>query len=229
MLDQFADHRAALLGRGGEANAYGLDEDPGAADLPLLPRGAPQRVIAQIQGLYRLWADAPFEIPTVLENGERAGRIYTVTSRLAGESLDRWLPPGADRSRGHGTTGLPRRRPSGRRPCPRRCPGSLDWSGRTRHGSSGRSTELLNAQLEPQIEVSRDRLDADYRRCRTIWQQLFVGAVRAVGRPAVVHGDYCPANTYVRIDTDGRPRMTGVGDFSPHTLVADPRWMWPVR
>ena len=37
-----------------------------------------------------------------------------------------------------------------------------------------------------------------------------------------MHGDYCPPNVYLSRDAPGRPVVTGVGDFSPHTLSADP-------
>jgi putative membrane protein len=37
----------------------------------------------------------------------------------------------------------------------------------------------------------------------------------------LVHGDYCPPNVYV-VESDQGPVISGVGDFSPHTLAADP-------
>ncbi len=220
ILDHFAVDRAALLGRGGEANVYALD-DTRVLRIYHSSHEGPARVIAQIQALYRLWADAPFEIPTVLENGERAGRIYTVTSRLAGESLDRWLPGADPQQRRTALLGyLDAAELVATLPTP--VPGFARLVGEDAPRQFGSLAELLNAQLEPQIAVSRDRLDADVPDVALIWQQLFAALAARSCRPAVVHGDYCPANTYVRIDTDGQPRITGVGDFSPHTLVADP-------
>ena len=37
-----------------------------------------------------------------------------------------------------------------------------------------------------------------------------------------MHGDFCPPNVYLSSDAQGRPVVSGVGDFSPHTLCADP-------
>jgi putative membrane protein len=54
-----------------------------------------------------------------------------------------------------------------------------------------------------------------------VWDELFSALAARAVRPAVVHGDYCPPNTYVQV-VGGRPELTGVGDFSPHTLLADP-------
>ena len=220
ILDHFAVERAALLGRGGEANVYALD-DARVLRIYHSSHEGPAQVIAQLQALYRLWSGAPFQIPTVLENGERAGRIYTVTSRLAGESLDRWLT-GAD--------------PEPRRTAllsyldaaqlvaslPTPVPGFARLVGKDAPQQFGSLAELLDAQLQPQIALSRARLETDVPRVGEVWRQLFAALAERNCRPTVVHGDFCPANTYVSADLDGQPTITGVGDFSPHTLVADP-------
>ena len=39
--------------------------------------------------------------------------------------------------------------------------------------------------------------------------------------PALVHGDVCPPNAYLSQGPQG-PVVTGIGDFSPHTINADP-------
>jgi putative membrane protein len=41
-------------------------------------------------------------------------------------------------------------------------------------------------------------------------------------RPALVHGDICPPNAFVSRGPTGAVVVTGIGDFSPHTLSADP-------
>jgi putative membrane protein len=220
ILDHFAVDRAALLGRGGEANVYALD-DARVLRIYHSSHEGPAHVIAQLQGLYRLWAGAPFQIPTVLENGERAGRIYTVTSRLAGESLDRWLPQAdPERRRTALLSYLDAAQLIATLPAP--VSGFARLVGTDAPQQFGSLAELLNAQLQPQIAVSQARLDADVPQVGEIWRQLFAALAERSCRPAVVHGDYCPANTYLSTDLDDQPRITGVGDFSPHTLVADP-------
>lgn len=219
VLDQFGITSAALLGHGGEANAYGLDED---RVLRIYHAGheSTTQTIAQLQGLYRLWSGGPFEIPMILQNGERAGRIYTVTSRLHGQSLDRWLPTAGVEDRRAALLGyLAAAQSISALPAP--MPGFARLVGGGAPQSFGSLTELLNAQLQPQIEISRARLEADLPNVPQVWDQLFSALSARSVRPTVVHGDYCPPNTYVQV-VDGRPLLTGVGDFSPHTLLADP-------
>ena len=64
------------------------------------------------------------------------------------------------------------------------------------------------AQRVPDLPAELDRLRAELaeRQCA----------------PALVHGDLCPANVYASADQSGAVLVTGVGDFSAHTLVADP-------
>ena len=38
--------------------------------------------------------------------------------------------------------------------------------------------------------------------------------------PVLVHGDVCPPNAYLSCGPDG-PVVTGIGDFSPHTVNGD--------
>jgi putative membrane protein len=220
ILDQFAVERQALLGRGGEAHVYALDHER-VLRIYHSDHEATSQVIAQLQGLYRLWGGGPIQLPTVLENGERAGRIYTVTSRLQGEGFDRWLA---------GTTPAERRRGLlsyldtaqliATLPAP--LPGFARLVGEHAPQQFSSLPDLLNAQLQPQVAISRARLGADVPDVAEVWRQLFEALATRDCRPAVVHGDYCPPNTYVTLDAAGHPRVTGVGDFSPHTLLADP-------
>src|SRR5205085_1281623 len=72
ILDQFGIAPDALLGRGGEATVYGLDEDR-VLRVYHAAHESTRQTIAQLQGLYRLWTGGPVEVPSVLENGERFG------------------------------------------------------------------------------------------------------------------------------------------------------------
>jgi putative membrane protein len=220
VLEHFGIGPETLLGRGGEANVYGLDDERVLRIYHTQHEG-PAQVIAQLQDLYRFWSAAPFQLPSVLLNGERSGRIFTVTARLHGTSLDRWLAE-ADVDDRHRAliSYLDTAQLVATLPTP--LPGFARLVGPGAPQQFGSLGELLNAQVQPQIAVSRARLDVDVPRVGEVWRQLFDAVSVRRCRPTVVHGDYCPANTYLTIAPDGTPRVTGVGDFSPHTLQADP-------
>src|SRR5206468_2070327 len=56
---------------------------------------------------------------------------------------------------------------------------------------------LLTAQLQPQIQISRAALEADVPRVADVWDEMMSALATRQTRPAVVHGDFCPANTYL--------------------------------
>jgi putative membrane protein len=153
----------------------------------------------------------------IIESGQTGGRRWTVDRRIPGRSLAAWLPTvGADQRR----AALDRYLQAAARiqdlpvPAPRFArlfgadPRTFDTLG-----------ELLEDQLRTAVRHVREQLDAE----------LPAEAVERVIRevhtrrctPALVHGDFYPGNVFVD-DSDGTPVITGVGDFSPHTLVADP-------
>ena len=68
---------------------------------------------------------------------------------------------------------------------------------------------------------SRDDLARDVPDVGRTWEHLQRDLATRVVTPTLVHGDFCAPNAYVSETADG-PRVTGVGDFSPHTLQADP-------
>lgn len=69
---------------------------------------------------------------------------------------------------------------------------------------------------------SQQRLEQDVPGVSSVWDELQEWLASRTGDPRLVHGDFCPPNTYVTVRPDGLPMITGVGDFSPHTLNADP-------
>ncbi len=81
---------------------------------------------------------------------------------------------------------------------------------------------LLTDQLLRILPQSQARLEHDVPGVGRIWDELQEWLAARRGTPRLVHGDFCPPNTYVAVQPDGRPVITGVGDFSPHTLHADP-------
>ena len=54
-----------------------------------------------------------------------------------------------------------------------------------------------------------------------VWERLFADLAERRVEPVLVHGDICPPNAYVSSGPDG-PVVTGIGDFSPHTVHGDP-------
>jgi putative membrane protein len=86
----------------------------------------------------------------------------------------------------------------------------------------GSLAELLTFQMSQAVAHSRTRLDTDLPQVAQVWDQLQRDLAARRCQPAVVHGDLCPPNAYVSRGPGDRPVVTGVGDFSPHTLVADP-------
>ena len=80
---------------------------------------------------------------------------------------------------------------------------------------------LLSAQLAGPTGRSHDDLARDVPDVAQAWDRLQRDLASRTVTPTLVHGDLCAPNAYVSVD-DAGPRVTGVGDFSPHTLQADP-------
>jgi hypothetical protein len=87
-LASFNPGQAELLGEGGEAQIYALDE---GHVVRLFRNGArAEDVSARTELLADIAAAAthlPFETPLVLEQGEYLGRLYTIEKRIPGTSL----------------------------------------------------------------------------------------------------------------------------------------------
>jgi putative membrane protein len=71
------------------------------------------------------------------------------------------------------------------------------------------------------IQSSRDQLERDVPDVATVWNQLQSDLAQRAVAPALVHGDICPPNAYLSQGVQG-PVVTGIADFSPHTVNADP-------
>jgi putative membrane protein len=90
VLRKFGVGAGALLGHGGEARVYALDEDRvirvlhhgGRAD-EIVRR---QRLIAELGR-----SGPPFALPEILEVGEAAGRVFVIERRLPGRSVSEAL------------------------------------------------------------------------------------------------------------------------------------------
>jgi putative membrane protein len=75
--------------------------------------------------------------------------------------------------------------------------------------------------LEGPVRVSRGQLERDLPNVAQVWNRLHADLAERAVSPALVHGDVCPANTYIDCRSD-RWVISGIGDFSPHTVNGDP-------
>ena len=217
VLEHFGLTEDALLGAGGESRVFALDQqhvlrvyrdDHEAAEL----------MIDQLRPAYDYWSGVPteLELPRILDSGETAGRIWTVDRRMSGTSFSTWLaqaPPEA-------------RRPAllsyldsafriQQLPVPDR-----GWA--RLFGADPRVFPTLPALLHDQLARALRRINHVAFPEAESWARQVADEVS--GRqcvPRLVHADFFPGNTYAS-ERGGQTVVRGVGDFSPHTLVADP-------
>jgi len=222
VLARFGLDASALLGSGGESRVYALDEGRVLRVYHATHEG-PAQIMPQLRALYDWWAgvDTGLELPRILQTGEIAGRHYSVDRRLSGLNISTYLASAPDEERRTALlTYLDAAAALSRLPSP--VPGFARLVGPGAPRTYGTLLELLTAQLHGSLAVSRRQLERDVPHVRAVWDRLFGELATRECAPAVVHGDFCPPNVFVSRGVDGSPRVTGVGDFSPHTLAADP-------
>lgn len=221
VLAAFATDRDHLLGAGSESEVFGLDE----GRVLRLYRGrheAPQQTAQQLQALTRHWSgvDVGIEVPLVLQTGVLAGRTWSVDRRFSGRTLSGWLAGAAPDERRQALLSLLDATTAvARLPSP--VPGWARLVGTGAPEVFGSLPELLNAALAGSVARSRPHLQADVPGVAAVWDRLQVDLAERQVSPAVVHGDICPPNAFVSLGPSG-PVVTGLGDFSPHTLHGDP-------
>jgi putative membrane protein len=204
------------LGVGGESRVYPLDADrvlrvyrPGddsAAEL-----------VDQLHRAYRVYEQYPIglQLPMIAESGRVAGRFYSIDRRMGGVPLTRWLPTASTEQRRQvlgsylqaatALSGLPIPAPGFARlfgQCPRR----FDTLAELIADQLGGVPQRLDDPPDfLPAEIARVTDELRHRDCA----------------PVLVHGDYGPGNVFAT-QIEGSMRVTGVADFSPHTLAADP-------
>ncbi|GGL65492.1 hypothetical protein GCM10011575_24870 [Microlunatus endophyticus] len=227
VLERFGLVGVTPLGAGGESTVYPRGDDQvlriykgdhqgdhqgdhgGATDL-----------VQQLRSAYDAFGqyDLGFRTPLIVESGELFGRTYTIDRRIPGTSLSAWLPTAARDQR---RTALFRYLQVAGRirllPLPAQDFGRLFGTDPRRFPTLG---SLLEDQLRTAVRQTQQWLQKDLPAAAV--ERVIEEVRQRRCRPAVVHGDYYPGNVFVDIAADGSAVITGVGDFSPHTLAADP-------
>ncbi len=220
-LAAFGTSRDQLLGSGGESEVFAIDHER-VLRLYRSRHEAPRRTAAQLQALYQIWAgcDVGLELPIIFEWGERSGRFFTVDRRLSGRNFSGWLQH-AD---------MAQRRPAlisfldateRLQQLPSPVPGFARLIGDGAPQQFGSLVELLSSMLRGPLQSSRIHLERDIPGVAGVWNRLHGELAQRSVVPTIVHGDVCPPNAYVSRGPQG-PVVTGIADFSPHTVHADP-------
>ena len=221
LLAAFGIGRDQLLGSGGESEVFAIDHDR-VLRLYRNRHEAPRRTATQLQALYRGWSgsDIGLELPLIIEVGERNGRFFSVDRRFSGRNFSAWLQH-AD---------MTQRRPAlisfldateRLQQLPSPVPGFARLIGEGAPQQFGTLAELLSSMLRGPAQSSRAQLERDIPDVAEVWNQLHGDLGQRSVTPAVVHGDVCPPNAYISQGPQG-PVVTGIADFSPHTVQADP-------
>lgn len=222
LLATFGTDRSRLLGQGGECEVFEL---PDPDRVLRLYRSAPELsrpVAEQLQALYGSWAgtDVRIEVPLTHQLGQRDGRTYAIDRRFSGRSFSGWLATAErDERRRVLLTYLDAVTALAQLPSP--VPGFARLVGPGSMQPYGSLAELLNVMLAGPVQQSRADLERDLPEVAEVWQRLQADLAERTVAPVVVHGDVCPPNTYVSLGPSG-PVVTGIGDFSPHSMHADP-------
>lgn len=211
------------IGRGMESTAY-LTND--GRILKVYHKNTGERFEAQ-EGLRRFYAaldtsGLAFSLPEIVENSRRDGKITTVEKFIKGKSflshMKEWTESQAEKSTFHYAAAL-------------LALGSVDYAGPTDDprgyqklsGNHGIQTwnQLLCYLADQAFCKYREYFSANTPSLEKRLPMLLkvLGEVRA-GKPALLHGDYCPEN--VLVDENGL--VTGVIDFGFSGVMGDYRY-----
>jgi len=221
LLRAFGTSRDQLLGSGGESEVFAVDHER-VLRLYRSRHEAPQRTAAQLQALYESWrgVDIGIELPLIIDAGEREGRFYTLDRRFSGRNFSGWLQDADQAQRRSALVSFLDATEQLQR-LPSSVPGFARLIGEGAPQQFGTLSELLASMLQVPVATSRTRLERDVPGIVEVWNRLHGDLAERSVSPTLVHGDICPPNAYLSQGPLG-PVVTGIGDFSPHTINADP-------
>ncbi len=156
----------------------------------------------------------------ILEAGERDGRLYSIDRRFSGRPFSPWL---AQAEPGERRTALLSFLDATARlaELPSPVPGFARLVGPDAPAEFNSAAELARNMLVGPTLHSRSQLGHDLPKVAGVWERLQADLSEREVAPVLVHGDVCPPNAYLSMGPDG-PVVTGIGDFSPHTVHGDP-------
>jgi putative membrane protein len=221
LLAAYGTGRDQLIGSGGESEVFAVDQDR-VLRLYRNRHEAPRRTAAQLRALYEGWRDTDIgiELPLIMEMGERDGKFYTVDRRFSGRNFSSWLQSAV----------MTQRRPvlisfldatERLQLLPSPVSGFARLIGDGAPKQFRTLGELLASMLWGPLQMSRTRLERDIPGVSEVWNRMHSDLAERSAVPALVHGDVCPPNAYLSLGPEG-PVVTGIGDFSPHTVNGDP-------
>jgi putative membrane protein len=221
LLASFGTSRDQLLGSGGESEVFAIDEQR-VLRIYRRAHDPSDKTVEQIRQLLASWegANIGLEVPKVIQLGQHDGRFYTVDRRFAGRCLSPWLAQAqvGERREALGSYLDATRR---LRELPSPIPGFARLVGQQAPQQFSSVGELLHTMLDGPVRISRAQLERDLPNVAQAWSRMHMDLADRVVTPALVHGDVCPANTYIDYRSD-RWVVSGIGDFSPHTVNGDP-------
>jgi putative membrane protein len=221
VLAGFGITPAQLLGIGGESEVFALDEH---RVLRLYRRAheASEPTIVHLRGLYQGWqhVDIGVELPLILDVGDRAGRSFSVDRRFSGRPFSGWLAEAEpEQRRAALLTFLDATERLRRLPSP--LAGFARLVGARAPAQFDTLVGLLDDMLRGPVTESWTQLSRDLPDVAAAWSRLHADLAQREVSPVLVHGDICPPNAYLSMGPTG-PVVTGIGDFSPHTVHGDP-------
>jgi putative membrane protein len=221
LLAAFGTGRDQLIGSGGESEVFALDQDR-VLRIYRSRHEAPRRTAAQLRALYEGWRgiDIGIELPLIMEMAERNGFFYTVDRRFSGRNFSSWLQS-ADMTQRRAALISFLDATERLQQLPSPVAGFARLIGDSAPQQFGTLGELLASMLQGPLQTSRPLLQRDVPGVSEVWNRLHADLAQRSTVPALVHGDVCPPNAYLSQGPDG-PVVTGIGDFSPHTVNGDP-------
>jgi putative membrane protein len=221
LLAEFGTSRDRLLGAGGESEVFALDDER-VLRLYRQRHEAPYQTIGQLRALYQSWTDSAIgiELPMILSVGERNGRPYSIDRRFSGRPFSPWLAQAEPAERRTALLSfLDATARLAELPSP--VPGFARLVGPQAPAQFASAAELARNMLVGPALSSRTQLAQDLPNVAEVWERLQADLNEREVTPVLVHGDVCPPNAYLSRGPDG-PVVTGIGDFSPHTVHGDP-------